>query len=225
MDGHLKKESFRYLGYAGHVPDPSVIKLVEEVYAELAACVQPASLTRTVMVGHPQEGILEIEGCRIESRSLSRNLAGCKEVCLMAATLGMAPDRLIARSGAQGLMSRAVVIQAVSAAMIEEYCDEVNERICREASARSLFCRPRFSPGYGDFPVHFQEDLFRILQIQKRIGITLTENNLMIPSKSVTALIGLSAEAAAKGRHRCEDCSHKGCSFRSQRDAERDYGI
>ncbi len=214
MDEHLRAESFRYMGYCGHVPDPSVIKLTEEVYSELTACVEPVSLTRTLPVGHPEEGVLEIEGCLIHSRSLSRNLAGCKEVCLMAATLGIAPDRLIARYEAQGYMSRAVVIQAVSAAMIEEYCDEVNGKICLEAEARGLFCRSRFSPGYGDFPVRFQEDFFRILQVQKRIGITLTENNLMIPSKSVTALIGLSSDTASEGQHRCETCSLKECSFR-----------
>ena len=212
----LKAEIFRYLGYGSRSPDPAVLEMAGEVYEELAAAVQPASLTGIFGVRSPGAGVLEIEGCRIRSRLLARNLSGCSEVCMMAATLGMAPDRMIARAEARGLMSRAVVIQAVSAAMIEEYCDEVNAKAAGEAGKRGLYARPRFSPGYGDFSIHFQEDFFRILQIQKRIGIMLTENDIMVPSKSVTALIGLSpCPAGEPAGHRCAACSLEDCSFRS----------
>ena len=54
-----------------------------------------------------------------------------------------------------------------------------------------LALRPRFSPGYGDLPLEFQRDFFRILRPQRRIGVTLTDACLMVPSKSVTALVGI----------------------------------
>ena len=49
---------------------------------------------------------------------LAKNLEGCDEVFVMAATLGMGPDRLIARAQASGAMHRAVALQAAAAAMI-----------------------------------------------------------------------------------------------------------
>ena len=50
---------------------------------------------------------------------------------------------------------------------------------------------PRFSPGYGDLSLDLQTDLIRITEAQKHIGITLSENLIMIPTKSVTAIIGI----------------------------------
>ncbi len=69
----------------------------------------------------------------------------------MAATLGIGADRLIARASAVR-MSDAVIYQAAAAAMIETCCDEVNERMRHGGAGGALYCRPRFSPGYGDFP-------------------------------------------------------------------------
>ena len=51
--------------------------------------------------------------------------------------------------------------------------------------------RPRFSPGYGDLPIEIQKDIFRALDCPRRIGLTLNENLLMSPTKSVSAIIGI----------------------------------
>ncbi len=131
----------------------------------------------------------------------------------MAATLGMEPDRLAARATAVGKMSRAVIFQAAAAAMIEQYCDTVNARIREEAAIRGLFCRPRFSPGYGDFSLLHQTELMRILRAQQSIGVTLTESLLMLPSKSVTAVIGASEQDSACTLQGRECCENAGCAF------------
>lgn len=161
----------------------------------------------------PQAPLIQIAGMEIRSRSLSRNLQGCHSAYLMAATLGIGPDRLIARASVSQ-MSRAVIFQAAAAAMIESWCDEVNKMIIQEAAEEGLYCRPRFSPGYGDFPLEFQTSFARILRIQKEIGVSLTESMLMMPSKSVTAVIGLSHENRQCVLHGCETCSKSGeCAF------------
>lgn len=61
-------------------------------------------------------------------------------------------------------MSKAVIIQAAAAAMLEDYCDEVNEQIRRDYESRGLYLRPRFSPGYGDFPLSCQPQLLGCLE-------------------------------------------------------------
>jgi hypothetical protein len=60
---------------------------------------------------HPHPQLLQIAGMTIRSTSLSVNLQGCDSVYLMAATLGIGPDRLIARASVNR-MSRAVIYQA-----------------------------------------------------------------------------------------------------------------
>ena len=170
-------------------------------------------IDRTFSDEKPGTELLSIAGMKIQSRSLCRNLRDCKSAYLMAATLGIGPDRLIARASV-AKMSRAVILQAAAAAMIEAWCDEVNQKIIKEAEDQGLYCRPRFSPGYGDFSLEYQKDFAQILRIQKEIGVSLTQSLLMMPSKSVTAVIGLSPVKKECALHGCEVCSKaEECSF------------
>lgn len=111
-------------------------------------------------------------------------------------------------------MSRAVVLQACAAARIESYCNEINDKLKAEAAEEGLYLRPRFSPGYGDLPLSCQPDFCRVLEAEKTVGITLTESFLMMPSKSVTAVIGVSKIAAGCVKEGCEVCSNKNCLCR-----------
>ena len=209
-----RKEIFRYLGYRGREPETGVAEAADSCAAALQTVVEPRHVRRVFPLEWVSADRFRIEGMDVVSRNLSRNLRGCSEVCLMAATLGLGPDRLVQRAEALGKMSRAVILQAAAAAMIEAYCDEVTEEIRREAASKGLFLRPRFSPGYGDFSLEHQTELFRILEVQKKIGVTLTGSLLMMPSKSVTAVIGLSKENTHCMVQGCEVCGKQDCSFR-----------
>lgn len=234
-----KKEIYRYLGYRRNMPDAEVCRMVDSCLEELQREVTPRYTFREYPVesiysfpgtvpGMPpgrrpeaEPPLLRIAGMEIRSRSLARNLRGCQKVFLMAATLGLGPDRLIARASVSH-MSRAVTLQAAAAAMIEAWCDEVNRKIIREAAEQGFYCRPRFSPGYGDFPLEYQQDFAQILRIQKEIGVSLTESLLMIPTKSVTAVIGITGEKQKCVLHGCEVCEQAPvCAF-SRYQAETD---
>lgn len=183
------KETLRYLGYKGSEADERTLALVESCWRELEQKAERRSCFREFPLILNGDGV--DAGCfRTESRDLGRNLGGCGRVVLFAATLGIQADNLIRRySHVQ--MSRAVVMQAASAAMLEDYCDQVNEEIRREYERKGMALRPRFSPGYGDFPLACQPGLIGGLEAEKRIGLTLTDSLLMVPSKSVTAVIGV----------------------------------
>ena len=111
-------------------------------------------------------------------------------------------------------MSDAVIYQAAAAPMVETYCDEVNERIRQEAAQSGMYCRPRFSPGYGDFPIAHQRDFSRLLDTPRKIGLTVTESCLLAPIKSVTAVIGLSETPQPCHRKGCEECGKTDCAYR-----------
>lgn len=209
-----QREIRRYLGYRKEQPDAEVEALIESCTAELLQVTEPKCFYQFYPITWHSEECLSIEGMEITSRNLSKNLKGCSEVCLLGATIGLGTDRLIQRASAIGKMSRTVVYQAAAAAAIEAWCDEVNEEIRKEAAAQGLFTRPRFSPGYGDFSLTHQTEIFRILNLQKKAGITLTESLLMMPTKSVTALIGLSAERTDCILSGCESCGNTDCAYR-----------
>ena len=98
--------------------------------------------------------------------------------------------------------------QAVAATIIEGYCDEVQERV-----ETDLHQRPRFSPGYGDWDLAEQRKIFAILECEKKLGLTLTDGLMMAPSKSVTAVIGLSEEESCVWK-KCQQCNNINCPYR-----------
>jgi len=131
--------------------------------------------------------LLDLGFAVVQSKALGLNLSGCKGIVLMAATIGLMTDRLIAKYGRISPV-KALFIQAIGAERIEAFCDQ----FCEELKRQGHCLRPRFSPGYGDLPLSFQQDIFNVLECPKRIGLTLTDSMLMSPSKSVSAIVGIS---------------------------------
>lgn len=126
-------------------------------------------------------------GCfSLESAALAAYLDGCRAVVVFCATVGVAPDRLIAKYSRVS-PSRALMMQALGAERIEALCDA----FCAELARERRVCSSRFSAGYGDLPLAAQRDIFRVLAPESKIGVCLNDSLLMSPTKSVTAFVGI----------------------------------
>lgn len=207
------KEAVRYLGYGRNAADEKTLALIKDAFAELERTAAPRSVCRIFDVDQTKDGRIMIGNMEIDSVSLSRNLKGCTKAVLFGATLGAGTDQLIRRASVSD-MAKAVIMQACAAAFLEEYCDEEQLRIGREMEDQGLYLRPRFSPGYGDFDIRYQEPLMRILDCAKSIGLTMTDSFMMTPTKSVTAVIGASPVKERCPIAGCEACGKKGCEYR-----------
>lgn len=208
-----RKEILRYLGYGNKEGDEAVNGLIEESLTELLAAASPKCISRTYPLTLLPDNELDFSVFRTKSRNLSKNLADCEQVILFAATLGTGVDVLL-RKYNKLQMSKAVIMQAAATAVIEEYCDEENRKLKQEYEAQNLYLRPRFSPGYGDFPLECQKNITAVLETPKRVGIMLTESLLMTPSKSVTAVMGVSKKPYRCEVKGCEACTKKDCAYR-----------
>ena len=208
-----RREIYRYLGLGTASPDERTSELTEDCIRELSGVISPRSFSRSFPLSFLPDGTMDFGCFTVNSGNLRKNLKECTEVILFAASLGTGPDFLIRRYSRLE-MSRAVVLQAAAAAMIEGYCNEVNAALKEEAGRRGLYLRPRFSPGYGDFSLEYQRQLCRTLEAEKTVGITLTDSLLMMPSKSVTAVIGAGREECGCVNDGCEACKKKDCLYR-----------
>lgn len=208
-----RREIYRYLGLGSKEPDERTIELSESCLTELLGIVSPRFFARTFPLKLLPDQTMDFGCFTVKSRDLYKSLDGCEKVILFAATLGMGPDRLIRRYSFTE-MSRAVTMQAVSAAMIEAFCNEENARLRKECAEEGYFLRPRFSPGYGDFSLNCQTGLLGVLEAEKTVGITLTDSLLMMPSKSVTAVIGAGRTQCVSEAEGCEVCGSKNCPYR-----------
>ena len=210
------REVKRYWGYYGPIEHPEADSYIAEAVSALEKESDPHHVYKVFPVSIENDTV-RIESRTLESAALARNLTGCTKAVLFAATIGPACDRLVKRANLKSytLMS---CYQAAGAAAIEAYCDELNDKICEEAKAEGLYPRPRFSPGYGDLKLDHQKDWFRLLDITKNTGIELTDSLLMVPTKSVTAIIGLSPVNTPCIRQGCENCNMSStCEYSRER--------
>ena len=183
-------EIARYLGYRnGKTPDDKTSALIEECINEVLEVTETKSVHDTFPLSI-SDGKCCFAGIEVESQSLINNLHDCDEVVMLAVTIGGGFDRLVRRAEIRD-MSKACVLQAVGAEVVEAWCNKVNDEITSGFATKGLHTRPRFSPGYGDFPLDKQQDFERVLHMRKNIGISLSDGNIMTPSKSITAVIGV----------------------------------
>lgn len=208
-----RREILRYLGYGRTEAGREVMDLVEDCITELeqaAACHHVYRVfPLTVGPGNRIDG-----GCfQTDSRNLAKNLQDCSQILVFGATIGAQVDMLLKRY-TKLQMSKAVVMQAASAAMIEAYCNELNDGWKKQFSGEGWYLRPRFSPGYGDFELKNQLSIIGGLEAGKRAGITLTDSLIMAPTKSVTAVIGMSRKPGDCTVEGCEACQKKDCIYR-----------
>nr|WP_319489669.1 Vitamin B12 dependent methionine synthase activation subunit [uncultured Caproiciproducens sp.] len=205
-------EVLRYLGYRGKPADERTLQSIVSCMQDLRRMVTPRSLSLALPVDFG-EGAVWLGKLKIESVDLGQHISGCEEAMLFAATLGAQADFLLERTSKID-MSRAVVMQACAAALTESVCDGFEQRLSADAAKRGLFLRPRYSPGYGDFSILHQRDILGILQCQKKIGLTMTGDSMLVPTKSVTAVIGLTTEKTSCHIAKCMGCKSVNCPFR-----------
>lgn len=216
-----KQEVIRYLGYGRSLPDEGVLKLIHQCMEEVEREAQPKSVSRRFALTAAAHDSLEFAGLQVRSRSLSRNLRGCEEVILFAATLGSGIDRLLGRYLRLN-MAKAAVLQATAAEAIEAYCNSCQKQLEQQAAEDGYYLRPRFSPGYGDLSLEIQPRLLQALNTQRTIGLLLSEGGVMLPEKSVTAVMGLSRENLHCLQEGCEACSKKDCAYRRESSSDTD---
>ena len=201
----VKEEALRYLGYRGNAPDEATSALIDKGYKELCDAVSPHTCHKFVMK--------DTEGLPLGGEDIAKHLAKSDRVIFLAATLGSGADKLI-RTAEIGNMAYALVLDALASAMIEEFCD--NTEIALRSRYGGHFTW-RFSPGYGDYPIELQPDIIRFLNADKLIGLTVTDSNILIPRKSVTAVIGISDSEQDGGLRSCATCNmRETCKFRRE---------
>ena len=168
------------------IDDEGVLALADKAAEAVENGASPKTLYR--IFDCTQNGdVVTIGGVEFRSSRLADNLRGCKSAVVFGATLGTECDRMINAAAATDV-ALAMAIQAAAACKIEEVCDELEKQIIAE---HGVTLRSRYSPGYFDLDISEQKKVFAMLELTKRIGITLTDTFEMLPTKSVTAIIGI----------------------------------
>lgn len=210
LSGISEQQIYRFMGLSGTKPAAELAAAVEEVLPQFLSVVQCRGCYLTVPVEISGD-VVNLGLFSVNSIHLAKNLHDCDKAVLFAATLGMAVEQH-RRAAAVSSSVKALILDAMGSAGIEAYCNY----LCLEIAARypGYKPRPRFSPGYGDLPLSVQKQLLHVLDAQRKIGIAMTEGMLMIPQKSVTAIMGLGKAGCPKEKSDCGGCDIMDCEFR-----------
>lgn len=177
-----KKEVMRYLG----------VKSEDEAFDSLyESCVKEVldiALCKAIYTEVPItiiEDTIDFDFMKVKSKSLAKNLQGCDRAYIFCSTLGIGMDRHFEKLSKTS-QAKAMVFSATASSLVESLCDNLNTML----SENKRTC-PRFSCGYGDFCIEHQRDILAFLDANKILGVYLTDACMMVPVKTVTAIVGI----------------------------------
>lgn len=209
------REVLHFLGWRGNAVEEQILAQIRSAMDEVHHTLEANVITRCFErddSGNLRDTVFNPRGNDINSM-----LSACDRVILLAATLGSQSERLLLRHQARD-SADALIMDAVLSAAIESVCD-AQERILREEyKLRGLYLTDRFSPGYGDMPISQTKEICAVLQTDKSIGLTVSGSGIMIPRKSVTAVLGVSPAPQKRRPSACALCNmNKTCPLREMK--------
>ena len=205
------EEALRYMGAAK--ADAETRRLAEETAEMLEKRLRPRFLWRSFPIDRKGAEIrLEGSEIRLPGSLAEKMLAECDTAVLLVCTLGAEFDRMM-QEWEKRDMARAAVMDVCGSAWTEAVCDEAEEEIRGRFPGR--FLTDRFSPGYGDLPLELQKGFLQALDAGRKLGITANDSFLLLPCKSVTAVIGLADRPQGAKIRGCGYCAlREECAYR-----------
>jgi len=128
---------------------------------------------------------------KITSSSLAALVRHSNEAVLMAATSGHRITNEIKRLQQAGEMTKALVYDAAASEITDAGLDWLMGFLKQQFLRSGKVLTPmRYSPGYGDLDLSYQELFYRWLNLEQW-GVELTDRYMLIPEKTVTAIVGI----------------------------------
>ena len=183
--------------------DEGLMQRLKETEKQIFAAARPKGVYR----------VMERSDVKISGFSMTKHLEECHHVVIMALTLGIGVDNLIRKMQVTD-MAAAVIADSGASILADSLCDKFEEYIRENVEG---YMTSRFSPGYGDSPLSMQKDMVAFVDGQRKIGLNVTADSLLIPRKSVTAVMGIADHPVTGRLATCGECVLKDkCTLRKE---------
>jgi hypothetical protein len=177
----------------------------EDVYATAAALIHPRAMYGTAYVSNRSLDKIEIDGMEFTSRVLTRNLEHIERVFPYVLTIGDSLEN--AARSFENIAAR-LVLETSGDLALDSSLAHVMRHISRQ---HRLETTSNMGPGQLDWPIEQQRELFSLLgDVKDTIGVTLTENAMMVPRKSISGIIFPTEETFIS----CQLCKRNKCPSR-----------
>lgn len=198
-----KTRLLRALGYGMAAVDAQTDAVLDVALEQLMETAAPRWVWRRFPLC---DGVqLEGAGLLLPGHDIARHLQGCDACLLLALTLGRGVEQAL-RSAANGDIAGAVILDMAASQLAEQYANEAERLLRIQTEADGRYLTGRFSPGYGDLPLGLQKDLLRLLDAEKAMGLVANAEGILLPRKSITALLGEAPRPVKGYLAGCDEC-------------------
>ena len=209
----LYDEVLRYLGHKDQQISTELEEQINKYIAFFDIKIKPKYMYRIFDVEVGKYIGLKDTNVNFIGKDIYNHLKNASKCAVMVATLGIESERIL-NYLSKTKISEAILFDAVCTAEIEAVCDKCEEEIKNKILENDFFTNYRYSPGYGDFPLESQRQIVSLIGCDKGIGLTVTDSSLLIPRKSVTAVIGIFENKQILNQNQCASCNLAGnCQF------------
>lgn len=206
-------EAYRYMGCRGII-DGDTGKELQHAADLIEEHARPLFIQKICNINRTNGLSLKGTCLKLEGKAIDALLHDCEICSIFCATIGNDIEALIRKWQLKDL-AFAAMLDACASSAVENLCNKVEAEMANEFGAQGLFLTDRFSPGYGDLPLSIQPDFCAVLDTSRKIGVSVSESGIMIPRKSVTAIIGISKNPQKHFNTGCCNCGLiNTCKFR-----------
>jgi hypothetical protein len=145
-------------------------------------------------------------------KTIASQLHDSEQLAAIIATAGLIVREVSADLIKMGELLDGYIVDTIGSLAAESAADVVQRHIEEMASLEGSGTTNRLSPGYCGWNVSEQHKLFSLLP-ENFCGVVLTESALMIPIKSISAVIGI-GKSVMKGTSPCSTCQIEKCYMR-----------
>jgi hypothetical protein len=179
------------LGYPSLEKMPLTIKqLLDDQINYVKQIWEPKAILKTLPITQKTPEIIQTKVISIPSRDIALLLSHAQKVVFFLVTTGAKATDYKALLLEKNEISTAFLVDSILSEFVDALADSLNVKLNRQYGLQNTTLTRRFSPGYGDLKLDFQKPLLELLEADK-LGVTLNESFLLIPEKSITALVGL----------------------------------
>lgn len=207
-----EQETKRYAGLRTNQEFPDDI--VSNACITVQALAKPRGIFQQCYYDPESHDLLCDEPFTIEGEQIRSHLGDAEIAVVMAVTIGSAIEEEIDKLFITKEYTKGLMMDAAATTATEMIADQLNRYIDEMAAKKGYKTTWRFSPGYGDWPLTQQTKLVKAIHADQ-IGIAITTSLMLVPRKSVTAIIGLKKDAEPScGPSGCAGCSMGDCASR-----------
>lgn len=193
----------------------SIAGCLDDSLLKARALSKPVYIHTVKKIAAAGQDFIELEGGRrFSSGRISEYIKGASHILIFLVTIGEGME------SAAGVLTKGkeplegYLLDRIGSFAVESLAGSVEKKIRSDYLRIGKSVSRRYSPGYCDWPIEEQFTLAKILDFSK-IGVSLTENCMMRPKKSISAVVAIADKGIfTEFGSICGVCEKEDCGYR-----------